>query len=65
MATAFPVLLSHQYMQETLSVMSIRVTILFLKHEKYKNYILDRVVRLDYAWAGSDMHMQICMCIYF
>lgn len=48
MATAFPVL-SHQYMQETLCVVNIRVMILFLKHEKCKNYILDSVVRFDYV----------------
>lgn len=52
-------------MQETLCVVNIKVMILFLKHEKCKNYILDSVVRFDYVWADSDTHMQIYMCIYF
>lgn len=62
MATALPVLYlisicRKHYLSQTL-------VILFLKHEKCENHILDSVVRLYYASAGSDTHMQIYMGIY-
>lgn len=33
--------------------------------KREQTYILDSVVRLDYAWANSDTLIQTYMCIYF